>query len=193
MFDSDLDIMEQCTDYCQADFVACQNHCTLPSCLSECTRDLDKCYIGCPCMEDCYDGCNGCGNTICQRDGDHVLVLGQYLGRDPQTPYVINTKGDSSKIRFSFEDDIHFYTSCSVVFRGKMFTLGGSALNGLNELARSINIIKDCQLQKTKYKLAVATLRPSCGVFSKGFDTDVVLVCFYDRSNSDEESVKCQT
>ena len=50
-------------------------------------------------------------------------------------------------------------------------------------------------MQHSPYELAVPALGPVCGVFDKGFEKEIVLLCFY--ANFDEEgnsnAIRCQT
>ena len=57
-------------------------------------------------------------------------------------PLIIDGKGQSKEIEFSFGPGTEQIGSCSIVWRGKMFVLGG------RKYERQISVVDDCKLTK---------------------------------------------
>ena len=69
-----------------------------------------------------------------------ILVLNSWSSSN--IPLIIDGKGQSKEIEFSFGPGTQVESSCSVVWHGKMFVFGGSRYK------RQISVVDQCQLTK---------------------------------------------
>ena len=61
----DLDFMDKCEEKCVDDLIKCFSECENVECETKCRRTFGDCNDACPCMPNCYDGCQDCPNAVC--------------------------------------------------------------------------------------------------------------------------------
>lgn len=120
-------------------------------CFQSCAREYSENLTNCPCQENCPLGCPcpeyQCPLTTTQMTtttapdlNTWILVLntnGRY-----NVPLIIDGKGKSKEIEFTYGYDTIAQDACSVVWWGQMYLFGGV------QVENQISVVSQCQLKR---------------------------------------------
>ena len=109
----------------------------------ECADNVHDCSYDAQCINTKGSFTCSCDRGIgsnCTSEWILVLITQNPYGGEIPVPLIMNGKGDSKEIGFSFEDNTQVHGSCSVVWQGSMYIFGGLFLQ------RQISIVEKCKL-----------------------------------------------
>ena len=106
--------------------------------LNECTTDYNDCNYDASCTNTIGSFVCSCGLGVGEAcRSNWILVLSTFS----QIPVIIDGNGQSKEIGFTFGDKTEVSGSCSIVWQGKMYMLGGY------NYRRQISFVDQCQLK----------------------------------------------
>ena len=102
-------------------------------------------------------------------------------------PYDVLIGNYTTEVEFTWDkNEVLVNGVCSVTYQDTIYVFGGTAYSyTLNQ----VNIVDGCELKRFD-TLPFNAGFPSCGVFSKGFEKEIVLICFGDNGK-DKNSTNC--
>ena len=130
--------------------------------LDECTMSTHDCDYTAKCKNTIGSFSCSCNTGVGECRAKWILVLNK---KNP--PLIIDGKGKSKEIGFNFEDNTEVFGSCSIVWLGQIFILGGSSFK------RQISVVDECKL-KFKGELEFDMYYGACAQR----DNQEVLICF---------------
>ena len=124
IFNSDLDLMDECLDICTNDVILCTTECDGDvECASICNRNKLSCDNECPCVSgECYDGCDNCPHTLCESNS--MLIL--HDTSQWSKMYLFDTVSRTySDIALEYDENTKFSQSCAITYKNTMYIIGG--------------------------------------------------------------------
>ena len=124
----------------------------------------------CPCQENCPTGCP-CSDYQCPNSHSWILVLNTREASN--VPLIIDGNGQSKEIEFAYGSETETDSTCSIIWRGSMYVLGGDTYK------TQISLVDRCRLEK----IGDLPFNMKYGACAQR-DDEEVFICFEDYKDS---------